>query len=108
VRKSFGEALIELSHADAALYAANSFQVEHEGRLNQFMPLGASADLCGKLRERGVEPVLIDVSEFLAKGGGSIKCMILDVGPTSELPMGSKVDQFRAQHSYQRIFPENR
>ncbi|HEY1849957.1 MAG TPA: arginine deiminase-related protein [Candidatus Binataceae bacterium] len=108
VRKSFGEALIELSHADAALYAANSFQVEHEGRLNQFMPLGASADLCGKLRERRVEPVLIDVSEFLAKGGGSIKCMILDVGPTSELPMGSKVDQFRAQHSYQQIFPENR
>ena len=107
LRNAFGEALIELSHADAALYAANSFQVEHEGRLNQFMPLGVSAELCGKLRERSVDPVLIDVSEFLAKGGGSIKCMILDLGPTSELPMGSKVDQFRMEHNYQQIFRQH-
>jgi N-dimethylarginine dimethylaminohydrolase len=33
------------------------------------------------VRERGVEPVVVDVSEFLKKGGGSVKCMIGDLGP---------------------------
>jgi hypothetical protein len=33
------------------------------------------------VRERGVDPVVVDVSEFLKKGGGSVKCMIGDLGP---------------------------
>jgi len=37
--------------------------------------------LLAQLRERGVTPVTIDVSEFLKKGGGSVKCMIGDLGP---------------------------
>jgi hypothetical protein len=33
-----------------------------------------------QVRERGVTPVVLDVSEFLKKGGGSVKCMIGDLG----------------------------
>jgi hypothetical protein len=33
------------------------------------------------VRDCGVEPIPIDVSEFLKKGGGSVKCMIGDLGP---------------------------
>ena len=57
-----------------------------------------------QIRERGVEPVLIDVSEFLAKGGGSIKCMILDLGPSTDQPRGAEAASFRAQRSYGQLF----
>ena len=107
LRNAFGARLIELSNADAALYAANSFQVEHGGRLSLFMPLGVSEALCITIRERGVDPVLVDVSEFLAKGGGSIKCMILDLGPTAELSIGSMAAAFRAERGYQQLFLEH-
>ena len=104
LRSEFGPNLIELANADAALYAANSFQVEHDGKLSLFMPLGVSEPVCQQIRERGVEPILVDVSEFLAKGGGSIKCMILDLGPSAELPNDSESASFRAERSYQRLF----
>jgi hypothetical protein len=48
--------------------------------------------------------VLIDVSEFLAKGGGSIKCMLLDLGPASEQPVSEAATAFRARRSYQQLF----
>jgi len=104
LRKTVGTDLIELRPTDAALYAANSFQVEHDGRLFLFMPRGVSDDLCKEVQEHGVEPVLIDVSEFLAKGGGSIKCMILDLGPSEELPDRPAAASFRASHKYQNLF----
>jgi hypothetical protein len=34
------------------------------------------------VRDRGVHALTVDVSEFLKKGGGSVKCMIGDLGPT--------------------------
>src|SRR5581483_6275725 len=80
LRAEFSANLIELSQRDAELYAANSFQVDYEGRLYLFMPQGVSEALAARVRERGVEPIMVDVSEFLAKGGGSVKCMILDLG----------------------------
>ena len=104
LRSAFAANLIELRAVDAALYAANSFQIECQGKFYLFMPLGVGEALCQQIRERGVEPVLIDVSEFLAKGGGSIKCMILDLGPTAEQPTGPEAASFRAQHSYQQLF----
>jgi N-dimethylarginine dimethylaminohydrolase len=106
LRNSFGAKLIELSNADATLYAANSFQIENGAHLSLFMPLGVSKALCAKIRERGVEPVLVDVSEFLAKGGGSIKCMILDLGPTAELPIDTIAGSFRDDRRYRQLFPE--
>jgi N-dimethylarginine dimethylaminohydrolase len=79
----FGDALIELSDEDAARYAANSFTFTPEGARESFllMPAGVSNELRAQVYERGVNPVLIDVSEFLKKGGGSVKCMIGDLGP---------------------------
>ena len=47
--------------------------MDYEGKLFLFMPDGVSGGLLAGVRERGVEPVPIDVSEFLAKGGGSVK-----------------------------------
>ena len=104
LRSAFATNLVELQAVDAALYAANSFQVEYQGKFYLFMPLGVGEALCQQIRERGVEPVLIDVSEFLAKGGGSIKCMILDLGPAAEQPTGAEAASFRAQRSYEQLF----
>src|SRR5579863_8229007 len=106
IQREIGPRLIELEPADAALYAANSFQVDAGGKLYLFMPEGVSGGLTKKIRERGVEPVLVNVSEFLAKGGGSIKCMILDLGPTDEQPSTAKAIKFRAERSYQNLFGE--
>jgi arginine dihydrolase len=104
LRSAFASNLVELQAVDAALYAANSFQVEYRGKFYLFMPLGVSEALLRQIRERCVEPVLIDVSEFLAKGGGSIKCMILDLGPASEKPTTAEATSFRARRSYGQVF----
>ena len=104
LRDAFGANLIALRQDDAAIYAANSFQVEDGGRLYLFMPLGISDELQRAVRERGVEPALIDVSEFLAKGGGSIKCMLLDLGPADEQPATEAATAFRTGRGYQQLF----
>jgi N-dimethylarginine dimethylaminohydrolase len=76
-------ALLALSDEDAARYAANSFTLTQDGASHLVMPAGVSERLQAQVRERGVEPVLVDVSEFLKKGGGSVKCMIGDLGPVA-------------------------
>ncbi|UCE86518.1 MAG: hypothetical protein JSU66_01915, partial [Deltaproteobacteria bacterium] len=81
VRETFAEAVIELDEDDAARYAANSFTLTQGGESVLLMPAGVSRRLCDQVRERGVTPITIDVSEFLKKGGGSVKCMIGDLGP---------------------------
>ena len=48
------------------------------------MPAGVSDRLLAQVRERGVTPLTVDVSEFLKKGGGSVKCMIGDLGALAE------------------------
>ncbi|RIK99767.1 MAG: hypothetical protein DCC71_19865 [Proteobacteria bacterium] len=86
LREAFGPALLTLSDDDAARYAANAFsytppsqsRAVHESFL--FMPEGVSDRLLAQIRERGVSPVTVDVTEFLKKGGGSVKCMIGDLG----------------------------
>ena len=72
-----------LSDEDAACYAANSFTLTQGGASHLVMPGGVSERLQAEVRERGVEPVVVDVSEFLKKGGGSVKCMIGDLGPVA-------------------------
>ena len=105
LRLEFRGNLIELVESDAALYAANSFQVDFEGKLYLFMPQGVSGALLAQVRERGIEPALVDVSEFLAKGGGSVKCMILDLGPSNEQPDEPGAVESRAERSYELLFP---
>ncbi len=77
----FGADLIQLSEADAGRYAANSFTYcasDTESYL--VMPAGVSDELLGQVQDRGTTPITVDVSEFLKKGGGSVKCMIGDLG----------------------------
>lgn len=81
VRESFGDAIIELSEDDAARYAANAFSLAQGGESVLLLPAGVSEWLRHQVRERGVTPLSVDVSEFLKKGGGSVKCMIGDLGP---------------------------
>jgi N-dimethylarginine dimethylaminohydrolase len=79
---AFGAAaLVEIPEADAARYAANSFTLARGSESFLVMPGGISDALQARIRERGVAPLLVDVSEFLKKGGGSVKCMIGDLGP---------------------------
>jgi N-dimethylarginine dimethylaminohydrolase len=86
LRRRLGERLVPLGRADAELYAANAFRLEHADRELLFLPQGVSAELRARLRAFGVEPVEVDVSEFWKKGGGSVKCMIGDLGPLEEAP----------------------
>lgn len=85
-RETFGDAIVELGDEDAACYAANSFSYTpfpESGAPSEsllFMPAGVSERLLAAVRERGVTPIAVDVSEFLKKGGGSVKCMIGDLG----------------------------
>jgi N-dimethylarginine dimethylaminohydrolase len=92
LRGRYRDALIELDGDDARCYAANSFTYtppEQSGGQRDsflFMPAGVSQRLQAQVRERGMTPVVVDVSEFLKKGGGSVKCMIGDLGVTSISP----------------------
>jgi N-dimethylarginine dimethylaminohydrolase len=76
----FGSWLVELTEADAARYAANSFSLVRGNEAFLVMPAGVSDRLLTQVRDRGVTPITVDVSEFLKKGGGSVKCMIGDLG----------------------------
>jgi N-dimethylarginine dimethylaminohydrolase len=84
LRAELGLHLLELAPADAARYAANSFSLTRGGESFLVMPDGLSERLLAQVRERGVTPLPVDVSEFLKKGGGSVKCMIGDLGPIAE------------------------
>jgi N-dimethylarginine dimethylaminohydrolase len=82
LREHFHEDLIEIYADDAQRYAANSFTYTPAGGGESYLvvPDGLSDTLLGEIRERGITPVPVDVSEFLKKGGGSVKCMIGDLG----------------------------
>jgi N-dimethylarginine dimethylaminohydrolase len=84
LREQFGDDLIPLESKDAARYAANSFALTRGGESVLVMPEGVSERLLARVRERGVTPIPVDVSEFLKKGGGSVKCMIGDLGAVLE------------------------
>jgi N-dimethylarginine dimethylaminohydrolase len=76
----FGDRLISLDRADAEIYAANSFGFQSDGREFLVMPEGVSDHLMRRISEHAVTIRTVDVSEFLKKGGGSVKCMIGDLG----------------------------
>lgn len=82
-----GRRLIELSAADAACYAANAYSVVIHGVPHLFMTGSASSESRSRLGALGVKVVEVDVSEFLKKGGGSVKCMVFDLtGARSAAP----------------------
>lgn len=94
-----GDRLLPLAEEDAAIYAANAFRLEVGGRELLFLPEGVSARLLAALRERSVDPVAVGVSEFWGKGGGSVKCMIGDLGPLDE-PSDPEIARWRARFGY--------
>lgn len=94
-----GERLAPIDEADAAIYAANCFRLEVAGGERLFLPAGVSPRLLDRLRAHGVEPVTVDVSEFWRKGGGSVKCMIGDLGPLDE-PATEEIAQARERYRY--------
>jgi N-dimethylarginine dimethylaminohydrolase len=84
LQRVFGPSIVELSDEDATRYAANSFTLTQGSECVLVMPAGLSERLLAQVRERKVTPIAADVSEFLKKGGGSVKCMIGDLGPVAE------------------------
>jgi hypothetical protein len=84
LQERFADGIIELEEHDAQRYAANSFTLTQGGDSLLLMPQGVSDRLLGQVRERAVTPITVDVSEFLKKGGGSVKCMIGDLGPVED------------------------
>ena len=84
LRETFGRdgRLVEMGPDDAAIYAANSFAFRDPATEEPclVMPAGVSERLQSEIRDRGVRPITADVSEFYKKGGGSVKCMIGDLG----------------------------
>jgi N-dimethylarginine dimethylaminohydrolase len=95
ISATFGEAVIELEEDDAARYAANSFTFTQGGESILVVPAGVSQRLCDQIRARGTTPITVDVSEFLKKGGGSVKCMIGDLGPVAS-EVESRTPSWRA------------
>jgi N-dimethylarginine dimethylaminohydrolase len=90
----FGQdAVIPLDEPDARRYAANSFTFTRGDASFLVMPDGLSERLFDQVRERGVTPVCVDVSEFLKKGGGSVKCMIGDLGPVRDSDLREVADE---------------
>ncbi|MBI4196511.1 MAG: hypothetical protein HY539_01680, partial [Deltaproteobacteria bacterium] len=101
-QKVFGDRVVPLSTRDAFFYAANSYQIRTPGGLKLIIPQGASEELMKEIQGRGVTPIPIDVSEFLKKGGGAVKCMIGDLGELIDDPakVTPAVTEFRSRHLY--------
>lgn len=84
LRSRFQERLVVLSPEDGRAFAANSFQIRvcRDGQEFRVLltPDGLTQECYDSVRRRGVIPCPVDVSEFLGKGGGALKCMLLNLG----------------------------
>ena len=84
LKARFGDRLLPLNPQEGERFAANSFQVmsDYYGERVPVLliPDGQNQDLYQRVRKRGVIPCPVEVSEFLEKGGGAVKCMLLDLG----------------------------
>lgn len=80
IQAVFKEDLISLKDADGEKFAANSFYTETEKGKFLVMPDGLNPELLRQIETKGITPVPVDVSEFMNKGGGSVKCIVCDLG----------------------------
>jgi N-dimethylarginine dimethylaminohydrolase len=108
VKEHFQERLLPLSEEDGELFSANSFQVDQGSDPVLVMPHAATKKLQAEVRERGARPVTADVSEFMEKGGGSVKCMVGDLGPlaAADEDVAPAARKFRQEHLYKSLFPD--
>lgn len=81
LKKTFGKRLFPLSSQDAENFAANSFQIDSPRGPHILLPMGVSGEVTDRIRSLGFDHTLVDVSEFSSKGGGSVKCLLCDLGP---------------------------
>jgi N-dimethylarginine dimethylaminohydrolase len=72
LQRLFPDAILA-TEADAVVLGLNAVS---DGR-HVVLP-SAAVDLAAQLRERGYEPVGVDLSELL-KAGGSVKCCTLEI-----------------------------
>ena len=86
LEKRLSARLVPLSGEDARRFAANSFQLETVDGPRLIMPQGTSQALKEKISGLGFRIAEVDVSEFFEKGGGSVKCLLLDLGPYPGTP----------------------
>lgn len=78
----FGDRLLPIDQTDAEAFAANAYQVDTAPRPTLLITHRIRVTLQQRLRDRGVDLRLMDVSEFMDKGGGSVKCLLLQLGGT--------------------------
>lgn len=102
LRRRFRENLINLSETDGEKFAANSFYTETEKGRFLVVPPGLTRELMREIESRGVVPVPADVSEFMDKGGGSVKCMVCDLGmmDLDDPSQPEEVRRFRRERLY--------
>lgn len=96
---NYYSSIIPLSEKDARIYAANSYYVEVNEKYYLIMPDGVSQQLIQQIEVCGVKVICVDVSEFLKKGGGSVKCMIGTLGTLPE-STDENILKFRKEHLY--------
>ena len=106
LEKHCAEAIIPLSKKDAEVYSANSFAATSGGSDYLVMPGGVSDALRERVAATGVTPVIVDVGEFLKKGGGSVKCMIGELGEMTgdENLLSPEVARFRQEMDYRNLY----
>jgi len=105
LKEQFGERLLGLSEPDGEGFAANAFQVDVDEPV-LLLPHTVSEALQAQVRERGVRPVLVDVSEFFQKAGGAVASLIGDLGPlpTDDAELSPGAVEFRRENSYPALF----
>ena len=81
LKKFLGKRLIPLNRPDAENFVANSFQLDTPQGPHLLLPQGVSEEVARRVSSQGYAYTRVDVSEFFSKGGGSIKCLICDLGP---------------------------
>lgn len=84
LKKTFGRNLVSISKDDAENFVANSFQMDTPQGPHILFPEGVSAAVTDRTDSLGIPHTTVDVSEFFSKGGGSIKCMLCDLGPAAD------------------------
>jgi N-dimethylarginine dimethylaminohydrolase len=81
LKHRLGSRLIPLSRTDAENFVANGFQLDTPAGPHLVFPEGVSSQVRNTVTRMGFPMTTVDVSEFFLKGGGSVKCLICDLGP---------------------------
>ena len=73
--------LIPITRAEAALYAAGTVEfTARDGRRKLLVPQGVSDQLLSRLEGVGVDPIPVDISEWIKRDRGGLESMVLPLG----------------------------